>query len=91
MLTAHGVQMSPRMERLYTFFQHERIDISSWSTDDCVKREYAKLQQALSELEVAAEMGTLDKFLGELGIEQLHDLAVDVRNIMRRTPDKRVI
>lgn len=94
MVTAHGVKMSPRMERLYTFFQIRGIAISSWSTDAHVAAEMPNLRAAASDIE--AEMAGFGhrvshavEFLRNSSDSELEALAADVAAIMRRTPAAR--
>lgn len=85
-----GVEMSPRAERIYGWLQRRGIQITQWSTDQCVQTNYGKLQDALTALEKAQSEKT-EKFLDELTLTQVKDMEIDLRNIMRRTPDRRVV
>ena len=82
-LTAHGVPMSPRMERLYNYFDAKGVALTSWSTDQCVARELPKLQRLLEEL-------PKDPTLASLTDLEFNALEADIMAIMRRTPAARV-
>jgi hypothetical protein len=80
--TSHGVQMSDRMARLYTWLSANGVGLSDFSTDECVQRELGKLvalRDELSALRAAAEE------------RYLNDLDTDLVNIMRRVPSARVV
>lgn len=95
MVTAHGVKMSPRMERLYTFLGHCKIAISSWSTDEQVVAEMPKLRAAMGAIEAEltgahGDYPDLMEFLVSMTDAELDALAADVAAIMRRVPAARV-
>src|SRR5690348_10728853 len=80
-LTAHGAVCSDRLSRLYTWFAANYVNLSDFSTDNCVAREMHKLvnlQRALESLRANSPARYLD------------DLASDLAAIMRRTPESRV-
>lgn len=86
--TTHGATMSPRLSRLYTWLQANGVGLSDFSTDRCVAREMPNLERlrdALEDLRAGVSSSTLRE-----RYRYLDDLAADLRNIMRRTPDARV-
>lgn len=53
--TSHGVEMSPRMSRLWTYIRIERgISLTDFSTDQCVER-------VATQLEVARDQAPTDE------------------------------
>lgn len=84
MKTAHGVEMSPRMERLWTFIQSRRIQLHDWATDLDVLRELPELQVASAYL---AEGGGKDT--DPLTDREFEELRRDLAALMRRVPANR--
>ena len=83
MTTRHGVQMSPRMERVWKFIREERkISLTDFSTDDCVEA----VQGALRE----GEKILVARLAKDPGNTDLQVLLVDYRTIMNRRPQERV-
>jgi hypothetical protein len=80
-MTSHNAQMSPRLSRLYTWLQANRVQLSDFSTDTCVQRELPKLKT------LAEELGAL---IARTPYRFLFDLAADLSNIMKRLPQNRV-
>jgi len=89
MKTALGVEMSPRATRIYGWLQKHGTGLHPFSTDNCVKANWQKLCQ-LRDLLEKAQIEPTEEFLNELTLQQVQDMAVDLANIMRRTPDRRV-
>ncbi len=84
MKTQHGATMSHRMERLWRFIKEEReINLSDWSTDDCVERELEKLTAAAAELQ--------KRLANNSGDKNLRDLADDLASIIGRRPKNRAM
>lgn len=85
--TSHGATASPRMARLYVWFQDNRIGISDWSTDDGV-------DACADRLRAAAEW--LEKFMAqprkptEPTQEELEALQRDLERIRGRGTKSRV-
>lgn len=79
--TSHGVVMSPRLSRLYTWLQANNVRLTDFSTDTCVERELPRLRPLADELESLIAAG---------GPVYLTELAADLRNVMRRLPSARV-
>lgn len=75
MKTDHGVQMSVRMARLFHFLKNNGSTLSSWSTDECVKREFRLLQQLWFYLEKSGKYPIVQR---------------DLESIMSRVPDTRL-
>ena len=82
MRTQHGVEMSPRMERLWRFIREERrIDLTDFSTDECVERVQAALR--------VGEKVLLARVAADAHSKDLRDLLEDYRRIMNRRPRAR--
>lgn len=82
MRTPHGVPMAPRGARLWTYIQQERrINLTSFSTDSCVKAVFPQLQDAHAEAEQRAKAHPDD-----WKARQLMD---DVGMLLRRVPEAR--
>jgi hypothetical protein len=74
---------SPRLTRLYLVMHNAGIDLSDWSTDDCVREVLPRLREFLTDVE------------GGKPVEGLPDAlrvqyAADLRIIIGRTPEGRV-
>lgn len=80
------VVMSPRAARFYTWLRDCGIHLTSFSTDDCVKRELANLQRAHAAL-LRMMLSGDGEDLPELIIEQVIG---DLETLMRRVPENRV-
>lgn len=81
--TAHGVSMSDRLSRLYTWLQDNGVGLNDFSTDNCVEREMPKLVALRDELD-----GLRDRRV--VPVDYLNHLAADLHNLMQRTPANRV-
>lgn len=83
MKTQHGVQMSPRKERLWRFIREEcRINLTDFSTDEDVERAQASLQAGEAKLMARVEQDPDNR--------DLVNLLGDYQNIMNRRPQARV-
>lgn len=79
--TSHGATMSPRLSRLYTWLQANKVQLTDFSTDNCVERELARLTTLATELDALRAASPL---------KYLDDLAADLACLMRRRPSARV-
>lgn len=84
-----GVEMSPRAERIYSWLAQKGTGIHQFSTDQCVQNNWNKLCELRDLLEKAQNTPT-EPYLDNLTLQQVQDMAVDLRNIMRRLPKNRV-
>ncbi len=85
-ITSHGAVMSPRLSRLYTWLDANRVGLNDFSTDGCVLARLPKLQEL--DRELAQLIDTTN--LARLPVEHLTHLQADLRNLMRRIPANRV-
>jgi hypothetical protein len=83
MVTPHGVQMSERATRIYSYLQARGISLTTFSTDFHVKHYMPQLKIALA----ALQDGTHRQIAWS---EQwVNDAIRDLEAIMRRTPENR--
>lgn len=75
---AGGVPMSKRMNALYHFIQTNGVNLHSWSTDECVKREAKRLRNLWNWLEARAnpKWATIQR---------------DIETLLNRVPQNRIV
>lgn len=86
--TTHGAVMSPRLSRLYTWLDDNRIGLTDFSTDQCVERVLPRLRKLADELQ--AEIHARSVHPTATVPAYLVHLAADLAAIMRRLPSARV-
>lgn len=81
--TVHGIKASPRLARLYLVMHNAGINLTDFSTDQCVRGVLAQLRTLLS----AVEGGKPVEGLTEACRLQY---AEDLKSVMSRVPEGRV-
>jgi hypothetical protein len=84
MKTPAGVDMSPRMARVYSYLNHAGISITPFSTDSTV-------QAAKGKIAAARDLLLAPRLNGELPPHPTTlDVVTDINNILNRLPENRV-